>query len=327
MKKPFISVIIPVYNTSQYLNQCLDSLINQTFQDIEIICINDGSTDNSLNILKFWASKDERIKVINFTENLKLGTARNTGIKVALGTYIGFVDSDDYVSADFYQSLVDALDLDADVVTANLSVKFGKEEKLIKRFDIIPDNQDAIKRDIAANGCRLWLSIFKRSFLIDNHLLFPERVVYDDNAIAICMYLLANRVIVADHKTPVYFYRINPISIVHGIFTEQKLSDRITTAKMSWHNMEHYNLLETYWEEYNCWFFKVFYRNTISLLIFKSENYSCDTIRYIDREYKQIVGKFPHNRCLKGIRYLSLYKFIGRFPQLGYVLRIIKRIK
>ena len=174
--------------------------------------------NNSLTILKSWARKDERIKVINFTENLKLGTARNTGIKVALGTYIGFVDSDDYVTADFYQSLVDALDLDADVVTANLSMKFGKEENLIKQFDKIPENQDTIKRVIATNGCRLWLSIFKRSFLIDNHLLFPEKVVYDDNAIAICMFLLANRVIIVDNKTPVYFYRINPVSIVHGIF-------------------------------------------------------------------------------------------------------------
>lgn len=325
MGKPFISVIIPVYNTSQYLDQCLDSLVNQTFRDIEIICINDGSTDDSLQKLEFRASKDERIKVINSTENLKLGTARNTGIKEASGTYIGFVDSDDYVSEQFYQFLVDALENDADVVTANLSVMFGTEEQLIRRFNKIPDSQDAIKREIAANGCRLWLSIFKKSYLINNHLLFPERVVYDDNAIALCMFLLANRIIVADNDSPAYFYRINPTSIVHGAFTEEKLSDRMATAKMIWNNMGHYDLMDTYHEEFQHWFCKSIYRNTIALLLYKTERYSCDSVRYVYCEYRKIAGKFPYRKKQKDIKHLWLYITIGKYPFLGYIIRILRK--
>ena len=91
-----VSVIIPLYNVENYLKQCLDSVVNQTLKEIEIICINDGSTDNSKQILEDYARKDDRIKIIN-RKNSGQGVARNVGIKYAKGEYIGFVDSDDWV--------------------------------------------------------------------------------------------------------------------------------------------------------------------------------------------------------------------------------------
>ena len=93
---PKISVIVPIFNVEKYLKECLESIINQTFKDIEIICINDGSTDNSLDILNQYAEKDNRIKVIT-QSNQGLSAARNTGIKYANGEYISFIDSDDYI--------------------------------------------------------------------------------------------------------------------------------------------------------------------------------------------------------------------------------------
>ena len=99
-----VSVIVPVYNTEKYLQKCLDSLINQTLKDIEIICINDGSTDNSENIIRMFAKEDSRIKLIN-QENKKQGAARNAGMKIATGEYIGFVDSDDYVDLNYFERL------------------------------------------------------------------------------------------------------------------------------------------------------------------------------------------------------------------------------
>lgn len=95
---PRVSVIIPVYNTEKYLRECLDSVINQTLRDIEIICINDGSTDNSLEILKEYATKDERIKIID-KKNEGVATARNIGIKRTSGEYVIFIDPDDYYPA------------------------------------------------------------------------------------------------------------------------------------------------------------------------------------------------------------------------------------
>lgn len=93
-----LSIVIPVYNTAIYLKECLESIINQTYSEIEIICVDDCSPDNSAEIIKEYAAKDSRIKYIKHTENKFQGGARNTGINAAEGSYITFVDSDDYMA-------------------------------------------------------------------------------------------------------------------------------------------------------------------------------------------------------------------------------------
>ena len=99
-----ISIIVPVYNVEKYLEKCVDSIINQTYKNIEIILVDDGSKDNSGKICDIIKEKDERIKVIH-KQNGGLSDARNAGLKIAKGTYIGFVDSDDYIAEDMYQTL------------------------------------------------------------------------------------------------------------------------------------------------------------------------------------------------------------------------------
>ena len=115
-----ISVVVPIYNTSIYLSKCLESLINQTYKDIEIICINDGSTDNSLEILNKFQKKDNRIKIIT-QENQGLSAARNKGIVEANGEYISFIDSDDWVDLDFFEKLITALEKEhADIAAGSI---------------------------------------------------------------------------------------------------------------------------------------------------------------------------------------------------------------
>ena len=106
-KKPpvKISVIVPVYNTAPYLKRCLDSILHQTLKDIEIICINDGSTDHSKDILKTYAKKDKRIVLIDFEKNKGVAAARNEGMKHAKGKFIGFVDSDDFIDEKHFENL------------------------------------------------------------------------------------------------------------------------------------------------------------------------------------------------------------------------------
>lgn len=99
-----VSIIVPIYNVEKYLKRCLDSLVNQTLNDIEIICINDGSTDGSLEILNEYGRRDDRIVIIN-QENSGLSATRNKGIDIAKGQFIGFVDSDDWVSKDYFEKL------------------------------------------------------------------------------------------------------------------------------------------------------------------------------------------------------------------------------
>lgn len=102
---PKVSIIIPVYNVEKYLRECLDSVINQTIKDIEIICVNDGSTDNSLNILEEYALRDKRIKIIN-KKNGGLASARNEGLKYISGTLCHFLDSDDYIEPNLYENAI-----------------------------------------------------------------------------------------------------------------------------------------------------------------------------------------------------------------------------
>ena len=104
MQKTKVSIIIPVYNSEKFLQKCLDSIVNQTLQEIEIICINDGSQDNSRKILQDYKDKDSRITIID-QENGGLSAACNSGLKIVKGEYIGFVDSDDWVSVDFFEKL------------------------------------------------------------------------------------------------------------------------------------------------------------------------------------------------------------------------------
>ena len=106
MAKPLVSVLIPVYNVEKYLERCLDSILKQTLTKIEIICVNDGSTDNSLSILKEYQKKDSRIIIVN-KENGGLPSARNAGLDRAEGKYVGFVDSDDYIEPNMFQKLYD----------------------------------------------------------------------------------------------------------------------------------------------------------------------------------------------------------------------------
>ena len=116
IENPKISIIIPVYNVEKYLRECLNSVVNQTMRDIEIICVNDGSTDGSLDILKEYAKKDDRIIVINQTNGF-VESARNNGLKIAKGEYIQFVDSDDYLELNACETAYKyALQYDADVV-------------------------------------------------------------------------------------------------------------------------------------------------------------------------------------------------------------------
>jgi len=122
MQKPFVSVIIPIYCVEPYLHRCIDSVINQTLREIEIICVNDASPDNADKILEKYAKNDSRIKIITFEQNRGVAIARNIAIKQAKGEYIGFVDGDDYVDLDFFEKLyIHAKNTDAEVVKAQIN--------------------------------------------------------------------------------------------------------------------------------------------------------------------------------------------------------------
>lgn len=185
-----VSIIVPVYNVEKYISKCLTSLCNQTLKDIEIITINDKSTDSSLDILKQFAKKDARIKIINKTENQKTAKARNNGIDIAQGEYLAFVDGDDYIDLDFCEKLYKtAKQNNADIAKAMVRVM---DENSIRQNTF---NNDSVEK----NGKfffwgRMWSAIYNREKLINKYQIkffidffcFQIQAVYYSNKVACC---------------------------------------------------------------------------------------------------------------------------------------------
>lgn len=180
-----VSIIIPVYNVEKYLQKCLESLVNQTLKEIEIICINDGSTDKSEEILKIFAQKDDRIIVVN-KENEGQSVARNVGIKLAKGEFLGFVDSDDWVDLDFFEKLyLSAKENNCQIACAGFKRcgKFGKSiRKKYKETKVYSNISDKIKADKLPDHNYIWNKIYLRECW---DFPFPEGRFFEDMAILI----------------------------------------------------------------------------------------------------------------------------------------------
>ena len=183
MENIAVSIIVPVYNVEKYLKRCLDSLINQTLSNIEIICINDGSKDCSGNILTEYALKDERIIVID-QENAGVSIARNVGMEVAKGEYIGFVDSDDWVDLDYFEKLYNsAKQNNCDIAVAGV-IRLNKfKRKFYLNYDKLIITNDKDKKfelcDIPEQGC-VWNKIYQTNLLKSFNLKFEEGIYYED---------------------------------------------------------------------------------------------------------------------------------------------------
>lgn len=218
---PKISVIMPVYNVAEYVGECLNSIIAQTLYDIEIICVNDGSTDNSLEILNTFADKDKRIIVIN-KKNEGSGIARNTGLKLAAGEYVYFVDSDDWLDNNrvleqiYLKSSQENLDM---LIFGGLSCYTGKSGKVYKSkggyslktipkkyFDCMFSYND-IRHDIFKFPSTAWTKLYKREFLEKNQILFQHIGVGQDQLPFFHAMITAERIAVLDKC--LYCYRKN----------------------------------------------------------------------------------------------------------------------
>ena len=173
-----ISVIIPVYNVEQYIDKCLDSLVKQTFKDLEIIIVNDGSPDNSEAIIKKYEKKYKNIKYFK-KENGGQSSARNFGLKHATGRYITFIDSDDYVSYDMYEKMYEkATSGDYDVVMCDLNYVYP--DKKVRVSCGIKEDTTNIKDVLLNNYPVVWNKLFKRELFEDNNLLFKTGVWFED---------------------------------------------------------------------------------------------------------------------------------------------------
>lgn len=215
MKNIKVSIIIPVYNIEEYLEKCLDSAVNQTLKDIEIICVNDGSTDNSRSILEEYAKNDSHIVIID-KENAGLGAARNTGMDHANGDYILFLDSDDWLDLEAAESLYNQAILeDFDLVFFKIKPYDEEKDEFFKRddYDLIAVkdffnksniNYKSLKNSIFRFSVVAYNRIYKRSFLDKFSMKFPEGLIFEDNPFFYEVILKADNIKFLDEY---YLYR------------------------------------------------------------------------------------------------------------------------
>ncbi len=227
MKK--VSVIIPAYNCEKTLIQCLGNIVNQTLKDIEVILVNDASTDSTWDIiLECEKQFPEIIMAINLEINRGAGGARNVGLMYATGKYIGFVDSDDIIATDMYEKLYDeAVMGNYDIVDCG----YYNEEKdlaMVHTSDWLTGDLNSTKRsELIVSGGYLWSRIFRRELLIDSEIRFREKVILEDCEYLMYMFAKAKRV--GNVKEILYNYRYFPNSLSKS-FNVIKYYDNATAA-------------------------------------------------------------------------------------------------
>ena len=228
---PILSIIIPIYNVEPYLDECLKSLCEQSFQDVEFICINDGSTDNSLNILKEWREKDSRFIIID-QPNKGVSAARNEGIRQAKGKYIGFVDADDWVCNSIYSfsiPIIIAKDLDVYIFSFKTYPHNYNEttgfitNQVVNYQELLASNKNIQSKN---SLCFNWRFIFRKSLLIENDLWFNEDIAIGEDMIynidAICH---ASRIMVTDDI--LYIHRLDNPNSAMTMKYKPKLKDSL----------------------------------------------------------------------------------------------------
>lgn len=208
------SIIVPIYKVEKYIQKCISTLIGQTYPDIEIILVDDGSPDRCPQICDEYAKLDNRIIVIH-KQNGGLSDARNAGLEIASGDYVIFVDSDDYINSDTCERLLKYAETNCDILIGDATVEGASIEmthiqptmKIYSGIEYLNEAFHADKAPMAA-----WLNIYKRSFLVENGLRFKRGILHEDEQFTPRALLLASSVIITGVNFYHYFIRDNSIT-------------------------------------------------------------------------------------------------------------------
>lgn len=263
--KPLVSIVVPVYNSEQYIEENIRSILNQSIKNIEIIVINDGSTDESRQVLERLVKFDSRIKLIN-QRNTGVSEARNRGIKLATGEYIGFVDSDDHIDKDMYKKMYEkAIESDSDIVVCNVNdvinnkktISLQLKEGLIDVNNLTIDR--FLKEEYPKLGTAVWHKIFRRELIKDNKIEFInyKEVSSEDTIFNYMSMIKSNRIYCIEE--PLYDYIIRSESLTKRKDAKENMTYRAlnTVNIMSRYNKENkidsgnYIMYRTYWELIN----------------------------------------------------------------------------
>lgn len=331
-----LSVIVPVYNMAadNKLGFCMDSLVNQTISDYEIIAVDDASTDNSLEVLRDYEARyPGLVKVITYPDNRHQGGARNEGMKVALGEWISFIDSDDWIVPEYFERLINrANETGADVVGTNFSVVYNQS------FEVGKINPNSISlntgvldetkhKGLLLESGSMVMKIYRRELIFDNDLYFPEHMFYEDNAVGPVWTLYFKHFEFIDE--PLYYYYQHGTSTVHTI-TEERSRDRLKATEITINEMKKRGFLETYKHEMEAMFIRLYVVNTLFGYMISCKKKHFGFVREIkkgilkyfpdfrssmyyesipDPEQKKMLDLFMKNSFMFYIYYGALWKY------------------
>lgn len=311
--QPLISIIIPVYNVQSYLRKCLDSIVNQASKLIEVICVNDGSTDSSGDILDKYAQQFKYIKVYH-VQNGGTAQARNIGLSQSIGVYLWFIDSDDWIETGSLETLRKLIELDkSDVISFNGVIY----DESTSRFEI----EDPIKPE-KLKGWEYYskyalvkrkfhfvcvvLRLYRREFLLDNQLVFDKSIFHEDNLWIPKVFYYANSVTIIDDR--LYFYRIHNSSKMYDL-NSNKLIDIVKIAnKLSAFFVSKTDIdKQTIYREIAGEYFKGFMQEELS----KYGNNDKELSRQINWEFFRLVSVYPRHRRIFWL--LRIHPVLFRF--------------
>lgn len=236
MNNDLVSIIIPVYNVAQYLDDCLNSVIRQTYKNLEVIIIDDGSTDDSLEKCRSFAAKDKRLKVLH-QENAGVSAARNAGLNIMTGNYVLFIDSDDRIEQNMVESFIEILDENSKIDAVFCGYKEFDDETGTIIKEVVPNQSKLVDRDkgvaeiFGEYSTMLWNKMFRCSIIDKSDLFDVTLKIGEDELWMVDVLKKANNIMLIG--TPLYYYRSRAEGASKGqVFSEAKMTDYESQKKV-----------------------------------------------------------------------------------------------
>lgn len=320
-----ISVIVPIYKVEKYLDKCIKSLVEQTYTNLEIILVDDGSPDCCPQICDSWIKKDNRIKVIH-KENGGLSDARNAGLALANGKYIGFLDSDDYIKKNMYEELYTAIkDNSADIAICNLEKVTENGEKICSESPIkneILTREDAMSR-ILITGCWYYVTVWNKLYSRDvlEGIEFPKGKIHEDEFVIHNIFFRCKKIVTLEQK--LYMYVQRNASIMSGTKGVKSL-DSIEAICQRIDFYEE-NELTKYFLELSIRLKNLYINRRLNMPLIQNKS-DRNRISQIDKMYKEAFLKCTENVRLKD-RLMCTFPFAWSLSRKFKIHKIINYAK
>jgi len=330
MKNKLISIVLPIYNVEKYLIDCIESVINQSYRNIEIILVDDGSSDRSGAICDEYKDKDSRIKVIH-KENGGLSDARNSGLKISTGEYITFIDSDDCIGLNYIDILVKMIEkYDAEIAICNYnhveeSFSFNHEKSTDNTSMIYEyNNIECIKNMYLANKQGLeflaWGKLYSKKLFTENGIIYPKGKIHEDTFTTYKVIYNAKKIVFNDTK--LYFYRKRNGSIMNSQFSIKFLNklEAIEETCEFFENKSEIDLLQLAFNDYMKIAMKLYHKLEISYIEKDKKNLKKQLIKKTKTIYAYYIKKIKYP-MKKKIYYCIILNISDIFRR--YILRIL----